>query len=560
MILRKYQEFAIKSANQALDKYSNTIVVAPTGSGKTIMLSALIGERYKKEKNVLVVQHRDELVAQNNSKFLKVNPKISTSVVDGTEKDWSGDVVFTMIQTLSRDNNLESIPKIDLVVVDESHHVAAKSYKKVIKKIKNNNPSFKIIGFTATPNRGDKKGLNDIFNNCSHQIEIGTLIREGFLVKPKTFVIDVGVKEELNNVRKTVDDFDMSEVETIMNTTVINSKVVNEWHDKASDRKTIVFCSTIKHAENLLEEFLNKGVKSEIVTGETPKLDRKRILNDLEFGGTQVIINVAVLTEGFDAPPVSCIVLTRPCSYKSTMVQMIGRGLRPVDPEVHKNIIKKDCIVLDFGCSVLTHGSIDETVDLQGKDKNEVGECPTKTCPECGCEIPLNSKECIFCGCVFKSIENKSELCEFNLTEVDIFNLSPFRWLDLEGDGKILVASGFDGFGLVATFGDTSIGLVKRRKHKVITVSIGTRVQAITAADDYLRQIETSNSANKSKLWLNQKLSEKQRDLLDDMGISVDFFDLSWTKYKAACWLNYLWNKKIIHIILDKKLGADYHG
>ena len=130
MLLRPYQEVAISDASKALDKNKNTIVVAPTGAGKTIMLSALVGNRHKKNKSVLILQHRDELVSQNNMKFVKVNPNISTSIVDGSQKNWDGDVVFSMVQTLSRENNLSTMRPIDMLVIDESHHASAESYKK----------------------------------------------------------------------------------------------------------------------------------------------------------------------------------------------------------------------------------------------------------------------------------------------------------------------------------------------------------------------------------------------------------------------------------------------
>ena len=107
-----------------------------------------------------------------------------------------------------------------------------------------------------------------------------------------------------------------------------------------------------------------------------------QILKDLERGDVQVVVNVAVLTEGFDAPPISCIVLTRPCSYKSTMVQMIGRGLRTISQEEYPGLIKKDCVVLDFGTSVLTHGSLDESVDLDGDQQTKQGATPLKVCPD----------------------------------------------------------------------------------------------------------------------------------------------------------------------------------
>ena len=555
MMLRPYQEVAVSSAYDALDKHSNTIVVAPTGAGKTIMLSALVGQRHNKNKKVLVLQHRDELVSQNKKKFLKVNPSIKTSIVDGTQKNWRGDVIFSMVQTISRDKNLDKLRSIDMLVIDESHHAAARTYKKVIRKVRSDNPNSEIVGFTATPNRGDRQGLRDIFTNCCHQIEVATLIREGFLVPVKAYVVDVGVQNELNDVRKTVDDFDMSAVESIMNKKIINQKVVEEWMSKASDRKTVVFCSTIIHAEDLLEEFVNRGIKANIVTSETPRDNRKRILKDLEFGDTQVVVNVAVLTEGFDAPPVSCIVLTRPCSYKSTMVQMIGRGLRTIDPELYPNIIKKDCIVLDFGTSILTHGSIDETVDLDGRDPSEIGEAPQKTCPSCQATVPLNVRECPMCGFEFGSESNEEIMTTFQMTEVELIDRSPFRWIDMCGNGSMMMACGFEGFGLIATVNDTSIAIVKKSRGKIRTIAIGSKNQAIASADDFMREIETSDSANKSKRWLNSLVSEKQINHLSNFNVNITAFDLSWNRYKANCWLNYFWNKSMIDSIVYK-MGA----
>ena len=125
MLLRPYQEVAVNDAIKALDKHGNTLVVAPTGAGKTIMLSALVGKRHKEGKKILIVQHRDELVEQNQSKFKKVNPYITTSIVNGTVKHWDGDAVFSMVQTISRERNLRNRPKFDMVVIDEGHHAAA---------------------------------------------------------------------------------------------------------------------------------------------------------------------------------------------------------------------------------------------------------------------------------------------------------------------------------------------------------------------------------------------------------------------------------------------------
>ena len=549
MLLRPYQEVAINDAADALDKHGNTLVVAPTGAGKTIMLSALVGKRRDVSKDVLILQHRDELVSQNSTKFQRVNPELSASYVNASQKDWGGDAVFAMVQTLSRHNNLEQMPKVDLIVVDEAHHTVADTYQRIINAAKKANEGVQVVGFTATPNRGDKKGLRDVFTNCSHQIEIATLIREGFLVPPKTFVVDVGVQDELRDVRKTASDFDMADVEKIMNRRAINKRVVEEWLDKAGDRKTIVFCSTIRHAEDVCEEFVRQGVIAHVVTGNTPSDEREEILHDLAHGETQVVVNVAVLTEGFDAPPVSCVVLTRPCSYKSTMVQMIGRGLRTVDQEEFPGIVKTDCIVMDFGTSVLTHGSLDDSVDLDGAGEATAGDAPEKVCPECDSIVPLGVRECPFCGHMFEGADS-DPLDNFEMTEVDLMERSPFRWVDLFGNQACLAATGFNCFALIAEVDGTSMAVTKKTNGRVRLISVGSKRQVMAAADDYMRQHETGDSAKKTKRWLNDPVSDKQRSALSRQGVNVSPIDFSWTKYRAACMLNYAWNKQFVDNIV----------
>ncbi len=553
MILRPYQEVAVSDACNALDKHGNTLIVAPTGAGKTIMLSALVGKRHEKGRRVLVIQHRDELVSQNKAKFEKVNPYITTSIVNGTVKHWDGEAVFSMVQTMSRDRNLRDRPMFDMVVVDEGHHAAAPTYMKVINAVLEDNDSAEIVGFTATPNRGDGKGLRSVFNNCAHQIELATLIREGFLVRPKSFVIDLGVGDQLDNVTKRGKEYDMEEVAAIMDRQVINDRIVSEWKAKASGRKTVVFCSTVSHAEHVCDSFINSGVKANFVTGETDKDERAQMLHDLEFGDLQVIVNVAVLTEGFDAPPVSCVILTRPCSQKGTMVQMIGRGLRILDPELYPNTIKTDCIVMDFGTSIITHGGLDETANLDGAHKTEGGEAPTKICPDCGSEVSANTRICPICEHEFQK-KVKEALDSFIMTEYDLMKLSPFMWIDPFGNGNAMMAMGFSGFTLVGNIGKYWIAIVKAQNGRPRVVSIGEKVQAMAAGDDFLREIEDSNAANKTKRWLNQAATDKQKEHLRRNGVQISAIDFSWTKYKAGCCLGYYWNKQKIDKIISEQV------
>ena len=178
---------------------------------------------------------------------------MSTSVVDADEKSWSGNATFAMVQTLSRGSNLEQIPTLDLLVIDEAHHAASPSYRAVIDKVQSRNPKAAIYGLTATPNRGDGQGLRDVFSNLSDQITLGEMIASGHLVPPRTFVIDVGAQEALSKVRRTAVDFDMDEVASILNKTLITEAVIKNWKEKASDRKTIVFCSTVAHARSVCQ-------------------------------------------------------------------------------------------------------------------------------------------------------------------------------------------------------------------------------------------------------------------------------------------------------------------
>lgn len=544
MLLRPRQKTFVERSVQALEDHGNTLGVAPTGAGKTIMLSGVIGKILgSSDAKAAVLAHRDELTAQNVLKFAKVNPGISTSVFDARSKSWRGRATFAMVPTLARKSNLEAVPALDLLVVDEAHHVAADSYLRIIERAYQRNPGLKVFGVTATPNRGDNKGLRPVFSNVADQITLGELITSGHLVPPRTFVIDVGTQEALKSVRKTVDDFDMRAVDAIMNKAPITDAVIRHWKEKAGDRQTVVFCSTVDHAKNVTEAFVSTGVEAATVYGEMGTAERRSVLRSFEQGEVQVIVNVAVLTEGWDHQPTSCVILLRPSSYKSTMIQMVGRGLRTVDPNEFPGQVKTDCIVLDFGISSLLHGCLEQDVDLRGKAKKEA---PTKDCPECQAIVPSATRECPLCGFLLiveeRESADKTPLSSFVMSEIDLLKRSSFRWCDLFGDDAALVANGFNAWGGIFFLHGRWHAVGGGKGLKTHLIAIGERSVCLAAADDWLNENETDESAHKSKRWLNQPATDKQRQYLPD-GFQLDY---GLNRYQASALLTFQFNKSII--------------
>jgi len=393
MLLRPRQQVFVDRCLTALRSNQDTLGVAPTGAGKTVMLAAVAGEFDR----VLVNQHRDELLRQNRATYRKVTNRL-TSRFDSVKRDWS-DSTFASVQTLVR--HLDEMRPADLMIIDEAHHAPAPTYVKIWNRAKELNPKIKLLGVTATPQRGDRKGLGKSFSNLADKITLAELIVSGHLVEPKAYVMDVGLDEQLSEVRRTCNgrgDYDMAAVEALLDVQPVTNSVISHWKEKAIKRQTIVFCSTVAHSEHVCQAFNLAGVKAVSVTGDTPKVERKRLLAAFHSGAVQVLCNVGIATEGYDCPPISCVILLRPSSFISTMIQIIGRGLRIAPPDLYPGACKTNCLVLDFGRSLLTHGGIDSVCDLTTFDPaDHAGEAPTKTC-KCGCKVPLRTRQCPLCG------------------------------------------------------------------------------------------------------------------------------------------------------------------
>lgn len=553
MILRPRQQQLVDRCYEALKKHSNTLAVAPTGSGKTICFSALVG-KYLKDgiERALILQHRDELTDQNRRKFHAVNPDCGqTGVIDATRKDFHLPISFAMVQTLTR--NRQYMKPLDLLIVDEAHHITAKSYENIIEIAQGMNPDVMIAGFTATAQRGDKTPLRKVFDNVADQITLGEMVRSGLLVRPRTFVIDIGVREELEGARQTLSDYDMDAVAKIMDRRVLNEQIVEHWKEKAGDRQTVVFCSTVAHAKHVVNAFVLAGTAARAVTAETPTTERKNMLAAFDACEFTVLVNVAVLAEGWDCQPVSCVVLLRPSSYKSTMIQMAGRGLRRLDPEKYPGRSKTDCLILDFGTSVLAHGTLEMDAELE--PNKHKGEAPEKTCPECGGIIPLSASECPLCGYAFPAEEDddaglgglktKEDMGDFVMRELDIFDASPFKWEEF-WDGILLIANGFEAWGMTIWYGGEWNAICGAKGAGIKRIARGDKLICLSSADDWIRTYEDAKTAHKSRRWLKLPPSDKQ---LQHLGLGR-LHAMGMNRYRASCLLTWRFNERHIQTVL----------
>lgn len=488
MILRPYQERAVTACLAAFEREPSALLVAPTGSGKTNCLSAVAGRHGGR---VLVLQHRDELVRQNRAAFEALNPDWTTATFDAESKDFAtGDksATFAMVQSLVR--RVDDLPPFDLVIVDECHHAPAESHASIIRATR----PAKLLGVTATPERGDRKGLGGLFACVADEIRMGELIAGGYLVEPVCFVADVGLNDDLRAAREKVSQ---SEADLIIATAKVldhdsvSSRIVEMWRERAGDRKTIVFCSTVAHAEHVTEAYQRAGVAAACVTAESS--DRASTLAELASGEIQVVVNVFTLTEGFDEPSISCVVLLRPSSYASTVRQMIGRGLRVIDPARYPNAPpKRDCVVLDFGISIQALGGLESVFELTDSDGRAPrdGVTPMKACKKCGGAIPTRATECWLCGYVFPLPPKPKALVEpgeFRLRPFElVLRESPFAWVALNERSRIatsdrtwaVVFSDLEGvWHAFAAFPDT------RAKR----LASGSQSVAMSRADDFMR-------------------------------------------------------------------------
>jgi len=343
--LRPYQHEAVQAVRLAVRRGARRVLlVLATGAGKTVIAAHLAAQA---KGRVLMVVNRDELVTQSVEKFRLFVPPEQVGVVQGAQRAWDARYVVASIQTLARGPTLATLTAQDradpfrLVVVDESHHIGAASYRHVLTALglhqRETAGSRVLLGITATPIRTDGQSVHDWFDVEAYRKDIADLIPLGYLAPVRGIRVYTATALPTQAV---AGDFDEKSLALAVDTPQRNALIVKTWQTHAADRHTVVFAVNVAHAQHLAAAFRQAGVSADWIAGSLPVRERRRRLQAFHDRQLQVLVNCTILTEGWDEPAVNALVMARPTMSKGLYIQMVGRGLRPSPG-------KTDCLVID---------------------------------------------------------------------------------------------------------------------------------------------------------------------------------------------------------------------
>jgi len=389
MNLRPRQHKAIEDIRSAYRSGRKApILCAATGFGKTHTSAEIIRSALDRGRTVWFLAHLREILDDTAKRLRSVGIPFG-EIAAGKAREYHRRVQIVSVQTAVRRDDL---PKPDLVIVDECHLAVATTYKKVLGKI--GNPM--LLGLTGTPCRLDGRGLGELFDEIIPTCSTGTLINEGLLAPIKYFA---PYRPNLASFRTYRGDYKQSDAEAEMDSSKITGDVIEHYQKHCDGKRAVAFCTTVKHAEHVAEEFRAAGYKAVAISGESRTAERTAALTGLRSGELQVVCNAQLWVAGVDVPEIECIVLLRPSKSLTFYLQSIGRGLRTAPGKTHLT-------VLDHSGCIFDHGSpeVERKWSLEGRRKEgvtPVRQCPAcfcahppaPVCPECGYRYPLTDRD-----------------------------------------------------------------------------------------------------------------------------------------------------------------------
>jgi superfamily II DNA or RNA helicase len=509
-------------------------IVSATGTGKTYVFSS-IPEKMKAKLpgRMLVLAHRDELLEQAIESINAANPNLIISKEKGTEyASEHSDVVVASVSTLGRkgSDRIARFPweKFDKVITDEAHHATAESYSRIYDwaDVLRLDTHKLHIGFTATPQRADGQALAKIFRKIVYEYSLRRAVEEGYLVEPTG--IRVSTETDLSQVSVSGGDFALGALSDAINTPQRNQLVVKAWMDHGEGRRTIGFSADIQHAHDLCQMFRHYGIGCEYIWSEDP--ERKEKLERHQSGEYPVILNCGILTEGYDDPPVSCVLLARPTRSTVLYSQMVGRGTRLFVDKF--NLIVIDVVDASRGNSLLTLPTLmglPAALNLHGKGvvwavkqieeaAKDYPDIDFSTLPDINSIGQFVDRVNLFDTVLPKEVESNSIL----------------SWMPAPTGGYTLLLPNNERLSIEQNMLDkwTFKGILKGQKYRaerdtvseIFGVADGLIQDKARENLKILTQTEPwhSNPASKSQIWLIKKLAKEQKRQIGTLPSDLD--------------------------------------
>lgn len=421
--LRGYQEDAKAGVRDALATHGSVLLVAPTGAGKTVLFANIAQVAASRGFRVLILAHRDTLIKQASRKLMEYGVQHGI-IMAGFTPAQHHRVQVASVQTIVR--RLDKITKpFDLVVVDEAHLSAARSYITIVQALRAKRPTMKLLGVTGSPCRLDGKGLGvqagGMYETIVMAPNIAWMIDQGYLVRPDVY----GAKKlvDLSGVKKIGGDYDGAALAEVMDKPKITGDAIEHYKSICPGVPAVAWCASVAHAEHVAEQFNAAGVPALALSGEDDAAAREKALANLSSGAVKVVTFAMLLVEGVDCPAIGAIIMLRPTMSLASYLQVIGRGLRPIYAEGFDLETREGrhaamragpkgecCYVLDHAGLWIKHGfaeeerewSLDGAPKRPGKRKPDEPVSPARQCPKCYV-VHTPADVCPKCGHIYET-------------------------------------------------------------------------------------------------------------------------------------------------------------
>lgn len=516
MDLRPYQAQSIENFHTAIsDGCNRNLIVLPTGTGKTVTGLALAAST---NARMLWLAHREELIYQPRNAARYVSPSTTTGICKALVNDISAQWVFASIQTASVPKRLAQLAAQhwDLVVVDEAHHAPSDQYTGVLSALGCIGGTVPLLGLTATPERSDGRSLSAIFDRVVYQLHLRTAIEQGYLAP--TEIVSHPINVDLDAIARSGMDFSRADLDVALLQAGVVANVCDAYERHATQHRTCIFTVGVEQSQLITQELQQRGHAAAHIDGAST--NRADTLQQFADGNIRVIANCNVLTEGFDDPGLSCIIVARPTLSKSLYLQMIGRGLR-------KHPLKEHCLIIDLVGASTRHTLVHASALLTDQPQSEKQQ---------GRASKANDE---------RTLDYWSQRLNAQVLGVKPLEQSALRWIQSDPD-TYAISAGAHGTISIRKLGDVyAVTLVGHHSgFRELSSDPVSLELAQGIAEDFIRQARAVGFSDRDAGWRPLKATETQIKTLRRLGIPVD--EMTITRGEAADLLT-------LHAARDKK-------